>query len=124
MPSMVWDQGAVANALAPFVRIAETVPTNRRKVYVSAGGGRRKNLQDPSSRSIDSYAGIKTPHVNAVFVCEIRNRGDDPTFILKIGDNPRRNPRPCQTYSLDQLPQALVEWQSIARLAISGPRGA
>jgi len=88
---------------------ASTVSNNQRTIYTEAGGlkiGRSKD--DPKKVWINTYSAIKTPAINAVFVCYIKKPGDDPEFQLEI------NGSPTNSYNADRLTEALIEWQAIA----------
>ena len=62
---------------------------------------------------IDTYSAIKTPKINAVFVCYIKQPGEDPEFQLHIDGI-------CtQSYNADRLGDALTEWRNIAMRAVS-----
>jgi hypothetical protein len=76
--------------------------------YTEAGGGRHHPKDDPRHLWIDTYCAIKTSAVNAIFVCHVRQPGDDPEFQLLI-DGTR-----VYSYNADQLTDALNEWRAIA----------
>jgi hypothetical protein len=89
--------------------VASAVRGNQRTSYTEAGGrkiGRSKD--DPEWMWIDTYSAIKTSNINAVFVCYIRQLGEDPEFQLHI-DGIR-----TQSYNADRLGDALSEWRKIA----------
>jgi hypothetical protein len=111
--ALKWNQDSVHQVMQPFKDVAETVSGNRRKTYTEAGGrriGLSKN--DPEWFWIDTYSAIKTPAINAVFVCYIKRPGDEPEFRLRI------NSIDTQTYNADQLTEALIEWRAIAARAV------
>ena len=106
-----WNQVSVCDALRPFREVAAAVVGNRRKAYTEAGGGRHHPKNDPKHLWIDTYCAIKTSAVNAIFVCHVRQPGDDPEFQLLI-DGTR-----VYSYKADQLADALNEWRAIAARA-------
>jgi hypothetical protein len=109
-----WNQASVCDALRPFKEIAAAVAGNRRTAYTEAGGGRiGRPKNDPERVWIDSYSAIKTPVINAVFVCYIRRPGDDPEFQLYL------NRVYVRSYNADQLTDALGEWRAVAARAAS-----
>lgn len=113
-----WNQDRVDHVMEPFVRVAAKVPDNQRTRYTKAGGrkiGIPRGLKE--HRWIDSYSATKTIRVNAVFGCEIARPGDDPLFTLYFTSDPRREATPIKTYNADQLHEALIEWENIARSA-------
>jgi hypothetical protein len=106
-----WNQHRVALVLAPFVELSESVLGNMRKSYSEAGGGKWKPSTDPNYLWIDSYTGIKTPALNATMSCHVARPGDPPIFTLTV------KPDEIRTYALDDLDQALREWQLVTKRA-------
>ncbi|MBE3602472.1 hypothetical protein IMX07_02395 [bacterium] len=110
--TLKWNQESVCVAMKPFSDIAAAVNGNRRTSYTEAGGkkiGRKRN--DPDWFWIDTYSAIKTPLINAEFVCYIKQAGEEPEFQLHInGENVR-------TYNADQLDEALADWRATAAQA-------
>jgi hypothetical protein len=112
MSDLNWDQERVRVAMQPFKDVAGAVNGNRRTPYSEAGGfkiGRSKD--DPEKCWIDTYSAIKTPAINAVFVCFIKGPGNDPDFQLRID---RKHVR---SYNADGLADALNDWRVIAAQA-------
>jgi hypothetical protein len=110
--TLKWNADSVRDAMEPFKNIAAAVGDNQRTVYTEAGGlkiGRSKD--DPKKVWVNTYSAIKTPAINAVFVCYIKKPGDDPQFQLEI------NGSPTKSYNADQLNDALSEWRVIASRA-------
>lgn len=110
--ALKWNQDSVRDAMQPFKDVAGAVHGNQRTTYTEAGGrkiGRPKN--DPESVWVDTYSAIKTPAINAVFVCYIKQPGDDPEFQLHIDGIHTRS------YNADQLTDALSEWRAAAARA-------
>jgi hypothetical protein len=106
-----WNQASVCDALRPFKEVAAAVVGNRRTAYTEAGGGRHHPKDDSKHLWIDTYCGIKTFAVNAIFVCHVRQPGDDPEFQLRIDGICARS------YNADRLIDALSEWRAIAARA-------
>jgi hypothetical protein len=82
--TLKWNQDIVRDALEPFKNVAKAVRDNQRTSYTEAGGlkiGRPKD--DPEKIWIDTYSGIKTPAINAIFVCHIKKPGDEPEFSYR-----------------------------------------
>jgi hypothetical protein len=107
-----WNQEHIREIMKPFKHIASAVSGNQRISYTEAGGrkiGRPK--EDPEHLWIDTYCAIKTAQVNATFGCYIRHPGDEPEFQI------RTDGETIKVYNADQLPDALGEWQNIARSA-------
>lgn len=110
--ALPWNQDAVKAALAPFFEVARSVKLNKRTPYTEAGGfkiGRSKN--DPEHMWIDSYSGIKTDRLNAIFVCYVKRPGDDPEFQLQVDGVVEAR------FGADELPNALSRWKELALLA-------
>lgn len=110
---LTWNQEAAREALAPFKEVAHSIQTNQRTAYTEAGGfkiGRAKG--DPEWCWVDSYSAIKTPSVNAVFVCYIRQPGDEAEFQLQVDGSVAR------TFNADALADALEEWRAVAMRAV------
>ena len=108
-----WNQHRVTLVLAPFVELSESVLGNMRKSYSEAGGGKRKPSTDPDCLWIDSYTGIKTPALNATMSCHITRPGNQPIFTLTV------KPDEIQSYTFDDLDEALREWQAITKRAMA-----
>jgi hypothetical protein len=109
---LTWNQDRVAEVLSPFKQVASTVIGNERVNYTQAGGlkiGRSKN--DPDWMWIDSYCGIKTSSINAIFVCYVKRVGDEPLFQLRIKEGVE------QSFNADGLEEALEQWKEIAARA-------
>jgi hypothetical protein len=84
---------------------------------ITQAGGRKigRTRGDPEWLWIDTYSAIKTTAINAVFVCHIKQPGDDPEFQLRI------NGTRAQSYNADGLTDALGEWHAItSRAAAEG----
>ena len=107
-----WNQGTVRECLEPFSAVARGVKHNRRKVYVGAGGKSRRRRDDPDREWIDSYSGIKTNALNAVFVCYVKLRGDDPRFELQVDGK-------TEHFKIEDLGRALARWKELAELAVA-----
>ncbi len=108
-----WNPEYVNEVMLPFKEIASTVPFNKRTAYTQAGGlkiGRAKD--DPARMWIDTYSAIKTQKINAVFVCYIKQPGNDPEFQLHIDGVQKKS------YNASDLPDALLEWKNIASQAV------
>jgi hypothetical protein len=106
-----WNQGAVRSAMQQFKKIASEVTDNQRTAYTEAGGfkiGRAKD--DPDKKWIDTYCAIKTPAMNAVFVCYVKMPGDEPEFELQVDD------ARVKSYDADRLDEALEDWTAIGSL--------
>jgi len=107
-----WNQQRIRKIMEPFKEIASAVRGNQRTPYTEAGGlriGRPKD--DPEHMWIDTYSAIKTPRVNAAFVCHIRLPGDEPEFRLYVEG------KSIRSYNADHLSDALDKWGLIARNA-------
>jgi hypothetical protein len=107
-----WNQDSVRSAMQQFKEIASAVKDNQRTAYTEAGGfkiGRAKG--DPDKQWIDTYCAIKTPAVNAIFVCYVTMPGEEPEFELQVDDTRVRS------YNADQLDCAREEWSAIAERA-------
>lgn len=108
-----WNQQAANDALTPFVQVSKGVPANQRTIFTDAGGrkiGRPKD--DPERMWVDTYTAIKTPKVNAVFVCYIPRPGDEAYFELHLSGET------VERYSPDQLETGLSRWTEIAHEAV------
>ena len=114
-----WNQDRVDQVMEPFARIAASVPNNQRVSYTKAGGRKIGVPKDhPEHLWIDSYSAIKVFNINAVFGCQISKPGGDPRFTLYLDSSGVREKRqPSKIYDLDQLQQALSEWEDLARSA-------
>jgi hypothetical protein len=113
-----WNQEHVDEVMQPFASIASGVPNNQRVSYTRAGGrkiGLSKN--SPGHIWIDSYSAIEVSGINAVFGCEIKRPGEDPKFTLYLGDGSSHEASPSKIYEVEQLEQALAEWEAIAHSA-------
>lgn len=108
-----WNQQTATEALQPFVQISLTVPGNQRTTYTEAGGRKIGRAKDhPEWMWVDTYTAIKTPKVNAVFICYIPQPGEEAVFELRIsGETAAR-------YSPDDLVAALARWTEIASEAL------
>lgn len=107
-----WNQDTVRDTMQPFKDVAVAVTLNQRTAYTEAGGfkvGRTKD--DPERVWIDTYSAIKTQAVNAVFVCYIKQPGNEPEFQLQV------NGKHIRSYNADQLTDALTEWRMVAAQA-------
>jgi hypothetical protein len=110
--SLTWNQDRVEQVMQPFKEIASTVRDNQRTAYTEAGGRRiGRSKDDPEWRWVDTYSAIKTPTINAAFVCYITRPGADPEFQLHL------NGVAVQHYNADRLDDALNEWRGIATRA-------
>jgi hypothetical protein len=106
-----WNQNAVRSAMQQFKKIASEVTDNQRAAYTEAGGfkiGRAKG--DPDKKWIDTYCAIKTPAMNAVFVCYVKMPGDEPEFEMRVNDTRVRS------YNANQLDEALEDWTAVGSL--------
>jgi len=116
-----WNQDRVDTVLTPFAKVALTVKNNERTTYTRAGGDHaHRSKDDPKHMWVQSYSGIKISGVlNAIFLCEIKRPGDEPTFSLYFneGKESRREPKLIKTFLPDQLSAALAEWEVIAHTA-------
>ena len=111
--SLAWNQDRVRSVMQPFKQVASGVPGNKRQAYTEAGGskiGRPKD--DPERMWIDTYSAIKTPQINAAFVCYIKRPGAEPEFHQLIDGACVR------IYNADHLTSALHEWKLIAARAV------
>jgi hypothetical protein len=107
--ALKWNQDSVRDAMQPFKNVASAVAGNQRTAYTQAGGRKiGRSRGDPEWLWIDTYSAIKTTAINAVFVCHIKQPGDDPEFQLRI------NGTRAQSYNADGLTDALGEWRAIA----------
>jgi hypothetical protein len=117
--TLKWNQDRVYEVMQPFKEVASKVSENRRTSYTQAGGrkiGRTKD--DPEKMWIDTYCAIKTPNLNAVFVCYVRSPGDDPEFRLYLNAGSLSEKSGIsQSYNADQLTDALTEWRHLAERA-------
>jgi len=102
-----WNQERVTDVLTPFAELTKKIKNNRRVVYSIAGGGKHKDASHPDHLWIDSYTAVKAKGINATFSCHIKHPGDEPTFILTI------RPDDVQSYSIQELDQALIEWEEV-----------
>jgi hypothetical protein len=110
--ALKWNQDSVRDAMQPFKDVAAAVNGNQRTAYTEAGGRKIGHPKDdPDWVWIDTYSAIKTPAINAVFVCHIKQPGDGPEFQLRINGIHHRS------YNADQLTDALSEWRSTAARA-------
>jgi hypothetical protein len=110
--TLKWNADSVRETMEPFKNVAATVRDNQRTTFTDAGGLRIGRSKDDLERVwIDTYSGIKTDAINAVFVCYIKRPGDEPEFQLRI------NGVLAGSYNADQLNEALSEWQAIAARA-------
>jgi len=110
--SLSWNQDRVEQVMQPFKEVASTVRDNQRTAYTEARGRRiGHSKDDPEWRWVDTYSAIKTPNINAVFVCYIARPGADPEFQLHV------NGVPVQYYNADRLGDALNEWRAISARA-------
>jgi hypothetical protein len=110
--TLEWNPSRVREAMKPFKEIAASVAGNRRTPFTEAGGlkiGRPKN--DPERMWVDTYCAIKTGNINAVFVCYIKQPGDEPEFRMRVNEDPPT------IFKAEALPAALTQWQSIAHRA-------
>ncbi len=98
--------------MQPFKDVALAVSVNQRTAYTEAGGFKvARAKDDPERLWIDSYSAIKTPAVNAVFVCHIKQPGDEPEFQLRVDG------KHVRSYNADQLSDALSQWGIVAAQA-------
>jgi hypothetical protein len=107
-----WNQDIVRSKMQRFKKIASAVMGNKRTAYTEAGGlkiGRPKS--HPDKKWIDTYCAIKTPAINALFVCYVKKPGDEPEFELQVDDTR------VGSYGAHQLDGAFEEWSEIARRA-------
>jgi hypothetical protein len=107
-----WNQDSVRSTMQRFKKKASEVKGNKRTAYAEAGGlkiGRPGG--HPDKQWINTYCGIKTPAINAIFACSVKTPGDEPEFELQI-DNTR-----VGSYGAHQLDNAFEEWSEIARRA-------
>jgi hypothetical protein len=120
--TLPWNQDRVDEVMKSFEQVAFKVPNNHRKTYTIAGGRKIGLPKDsPDHFWIDSYSEIKILRkINAVFGCSIKKPGDDPEFTLYLTNISWQEAKPHKVYNVDQLPQALAEWEAIARSATSG----
>jgi hypothetical protein len=109
-----WNQESARTALAPFAEVSRTVPDNQRTTYTEAGGRKiGRSRGHPEWMWIDSYTAIKTPKLNAVFVCYVPQPGDDAYFVLVL------NGVDDQVYQPSELPAALDRWRALAKEAVA-----
>jgi hypothetical protein len=113
--SLAWNQDRVRDVMLPFRQVASAVRDNQRTTYTEAGGRKIGHSKDnPEWMWVDTYSAIKTPAVNAVFVCYIKRPGEDPEFQLHLDGV-------CtESYNADRLPDGLNEWRALAARAATG----
>ena len=111
---LTWNQEQVRKTMQPFKDVASAVQGNQRTPYTQAGGRKIGRPKDhPDKLWIDTYSAIKTPKINAEFLCYIKEPGDDPEFHLTI-DHAH-----VQTFNADALSEALRSWRKLADRANS-----
>jgi hypothetical protein len=107
-----WNQDRVRSVMQPFKELASAVKDNQRTAYTEAGGRKIGRAKDAAEKLwIDTYSGIKTAYINAVFLCYVREPGDEPDFQLRVDHAHVRS------YNADQLDAALRDWSAIAERA-------
>lgn len=110
---VLWRPDRIEELMRPVVSIARAVPGNKRKVYVGAGGLKRKNHRDPSHLWLDVYSGIKTGNIDARFCCWMQDVADEPQISIETDDGA------CRYFSVNELDEAIREWEAIALAAIA-----
>jgi hypothetical protein len=105
---LAWNQDQVRKDMHQFKEVASAVKGNRGTPYTEGGGRRRLRRGHPDKLWIDTYSSIRTPKINAEFLCYMKEPGDDPEFHLTI-DHAR-----VQTFNADALSEALRSWRKVA----------